>query len=46
LNPAASELDARELALAAVIREAGLLAKRYFYDRGSLGLTFKGPQTI
>ncbi|MBI1779061.1 MAG: inositol monophosphatase [Proteobacteria bacterium] len=38
------ELDARELALAGVIREAGRLARTYFYDRASLGLTFKGPQ--
>jgi myo-inositol-1(or 4)-monophosphatase len=37
-------LDRREPALLAVVREAGRMAKGYFQDRGSLAMSFKGPQ--
>lgn len=39
-----SELDQRELALYAIAREAGELARRRFLDRSSFTVKFKGPQ--
>lgn len=39
-----TDLDTRELALLAVAREAGELARRRFLDRSSFTVKFKGPQ--
>lgn len=39
-----SDLDRRELALLAIAREAGELARRHFIARDKMVVTFKGPQ--
>ncbi|MSP47873.1 MAG: inositol monophosphatase [Alphaproteobacteria bacterium] len=39
-----TEIDQRELALLAIAREAGELARRRFLDRSSFTVKFKGPQ--
>ncbi len=39
-----TDLDQRELALLAIAREAGELARRRFLDRSSFTVKFKGPQ--
>lgn len=41
---AMTDLDQRELALLAIAREAGELARRRFLDRSSFTVKFKGPQ--
>jgi myo-inositol-1(or 4)-monophosphatase len=40
----ADELARKTLAAAAIARAAGDLQRKFFADRASLGLTFKGPQ--
>jgi len=39
-----NDLDQRELAMLAIAREAGELARRRFLDRSSFTVKFKGPQ--
>ena len=39
-----TDLDQRELAMLAIAREAGDLARRRFLDRSSFTVNFKGPQ--